>query len=375
MQEWLTTYNSVSIKHAKKLSSENSHVKFGLPLPDGLRTQEDIDTFLEEFQDHVAKLDTPIRGGPRKHHYIPQFHMKRFASKHSRMIRMPLPAHPPPSRSPTHVKNLAVTKDFYTIRTDKGESALIENFMSVWDYHASQIIGRMTDPTHWPITDEYKLKMSFWITLLHCRSPALRRKSEAAFESMMEMLIRMGPNADEARTRELRFLQHQNEYVRLMLELTCQIMEHVLARRWTVIRLHKDGLVLPDVNPVLIPGPPHPTVGVGFATAPEIIMPLDRSHLLCMHTYDAAEDLIEIPTEASDWHIRHYNNLLVSGAYQEVFCHQTDYHHVLQIASRHGGAPLMGVDGPMTEGLRIDGVNAPPERRSPRRYREYGSTE
>lgn len=348
-------------------------MRSGLPLPEGLTTPEELEAYFEEFKDYVAKLDTPIKGGPRRHHYIPQFYLKRFANKHGRMIRMSLPTDPPPSRSPTHVKNLAVTKDFYTIRTDKGESALIENFMSMWDSHASQIVGRLADRNYWPITDEYKLQMSFWITLLHLRSPAFRRRNEAAFESMMEMLVRMGPDADEFKATEYRFLQHQNEYVRLMLEVTCQAMEHLLLRRWTVVHLKAPGLALPDVNPVLIPGPPHPAIGTGLATAPEVIMPLDRHHLLCMHMYETAEELIEIPTEASEWHIRHYNNLLISGAYQEVYCHQADYHQVLQIASRHGGVgPLIGIDGPMTQDLQVDGVNAPPERCSPRRYREYG---
>ena len=93
----------------------------------------------------MRKLDKPIQGGPRRHHYIPQFYLKRFANEHKRLIRMPLPAHPAPSRNATHIKNLAVTKDFYTVLTAKRESAVIENLLSLWDYDASECSRSLTD--------------------------------------------------------------------------------------------------------------------------------------------------------------------------------------------------------------------------------------
>ena len=99
-------------------------MKFGLAPPADIQTVDELEAYLKEFEAHVRKLDTPILGGPRRHHYIPQFYLRRFANNGKRLIRMPLPAHPPPSRKPTNVEKLAVVKDFYTVLTEKGESAV-----------------------------------------------------------------------------------------------------------------------------------------------------------------------------------------------------------------------------------------------------------
>ena len=113
-------------------------MKFGLAPPEDIQTLDELEAYLKDFEVHMRKLDTPIQGGPRRHHHIPQFYLKRFANKHKRMIRMSLPAHPPPSRNPTHITNLAVMKDFYTVRTAKGDSAIIEKLLGIWDHDASE---------------------------------------------------------------------------------------------------------------------------------------------------------------------------------------------------------------------------------------------
>ena len=42
---------------------------------------------------------------------------------------------------------------------------------------------------------------------------------------------------------------------------------------------------------------------------------------------------------------RHYNNMLISSADQEVFCHPSDYGHALPLAEHYVGVPLMHVRG------------------------------
>lgn len=347
-------------------------MEFGLPIPDDLHTTEGVEAYLREYQKLLSKLDTPISGGPRRHHYIPQFFLKRFASKHGRMIRMSLPAEPPPSRRPTHVKNLAVMKDFYAVLTEKGDSAFLENLLSVWDSEASTLIKHATDASRWPLTDTDKLKLNFWFAMLHCRSPNFRRRYEAMADVVTQFAFNVRDDEDSVDPAEHRVLNHQNESITLMIESACKIMECLIVRRWLVIRFEEDGLVLTDDLPTLLPGQPHPVYGVGFGTSPEIILPLDRRTLLSLHMYgDMTDEFVTVASEPSRFLIRHYNNLLIASAYQEIFCHQSDYNHVLPMASRHYGRPLMGVGGPMTQNLRVDGVNTPPERRSPRRYGDY----
>ena len=161
-------------------------MKIGLAPPEDLQTVDELEAYLKEFEAHVRKLDTPILGGPRRHHYIPQFYLRRFANNGKRLIRMPLPAHPPPSRKPTNVTNVAVMKDFYTVLTAKGESAIIENLLGVWDHDASECFKKLTDKDAWPISANLKLRMCFWFGLLSVRSPYFRRNVEALTDYLVE---------------------------------------------------------------------------------------------------------------------------------------------------------------------------------------------
>ena len=161
-------------------------MKFGLAPPEDIQTVDELEAYLKEFEAHVRKLDTPILGGPRRHHYIPQFYLRRFANNGKRLIRMPLPAHPPPSRKPTNVEKLAVVKDFYTVLTEKGESAVIENLLGVWDSDASECLRKLTDKDAWPISANVKLRMSFWFGLLSVRSLHSRRTVEALADYLVE---------------------------------------------------------------------------------------------------------------------------------------------------------------------------------------------
>ena len=348
-------------------------MKFGLAPPEDIQTVDELEAYLKDFEAHVRRLDTPIRGGPRRHHYIPQFYMKRFAHNGKRLIRMPLPTHPTPSRKPTNVTKLAVMRDFYTVLTEKGESAVIENLLGVWDHDASECFKKLTDKNAWPISPNLKMRMCFWFALLFVRSPCFRRSFEAMSEFTLEFAKSTGREGNDP--SDLWSLwNHQNESINLMLRVACELIEHLAARQWQVLSLNsKEGLALTDSGCFQVPGPSHGVHGVGFSSAAEVLVPLDRHHLLCMHAFESAgEGLVELDSEASPYLATHYNNMLISSAYQEVFCHQNDYDHVLSIAEKHVRGPLMGVQGPIGN-LRVDGVNFPPERQRPRRYRAYGA--
>ena len=424
-------------------------MKLGLAPPDEIQTVDELEAYLKDFEAHVRNLDTPILGGPRRHHYIPQFYLKRFANKQRRMIRMPLPVHSPPSRNVTHIKNLAVMKDFYTVLTAKGDSAVIEKLLSVWDHDASECFQRLTDKTAWPVSANLKLRMGFWFGLLFVRSPYFRRRVEALTELTAEVVNSTQNDSTDAIDPES-IWGHQNDLINLIFSAAGHLVEAFAVRHWQVVHLNsKDGLLLTDTGFFLVPGPSFRASGTGVATAAEILVPLDRHYLLSMHSFEgtgeglveldpeassylarhynehadllglprslgeraktatrvtsspqpsgptvsgdltslwigttcclwvsfegtkSVKDLVELDPEASSYLARHYNNMLISSAYQEVFCHQSDFVHVLPLAERYVRGPLMGVQGKISEDLRVDGVNTPPERRRPRRYRDY----
>ena len=349
-------------------------MKFGLAPPEDIQTVDELEAYLKEFEAHVRKLDTPILGGPRRHHYIPQFYLRRFANNGKRLIRMPLPAHPPPSRKPTNVTNVAVMKDFYTVLTAKGESAVIENLLGVWDHDASECFKKLTDKDAWPISANLKFRMCFWFGLLSVRSPYFRRNVEALTDYLVEFTNK-NRKEDTAPIESKSIWGHQTDLINMMLSTACHLIETLIARRWQVLHLNsKEGLLLTDTGSFLVPGPSFRATGTGMANAAEVLIPLDRHHLLCMHSFEELDErFVELDPEASPYLARHYNNLLISSAYQEVFCHQSDYDHVLPLAEHYVSGPLMGVRGSFSENVQVDGINTPPTRRSPRRYRDFGA--
>ena len=264
-------------------------------------------------------------------------------------------------------------RDFYTVLTDKGESAVIENLLGAWDHDASECLKKLTDKNAWPISPNLKIRMCFWFALLFVRSPCFRRSFEAMSEFTLEFTKSTSKEGIDPGDLWSLWNQH-NESISLMLRVACELIEHLAVRRWQVLNLNsKEGLALADSGCFQVPGPSHDIRGVGFASAAEVLVPLDRHHLLCMHSIESAgEGLVELDPEASPYLVTHYNNMLISSAYQEVFCHQSDFDHVLSIAEKHVRDPLMGVTGPIGD-IRVDGINTPPSRQSPLRYRGHGT--
>ena len=79
----------------------------------------------ERARELLDDIMTPARpGDPRRHHYIPQFFLRRFA-KGDQLVLVRL--NDPENRVVSNVANLAVWKDMYTIVADDiGETAGVE---------------------------------------------------------------------------------------------------------------------------------------------------------------------------------------------------------------------------------------------------------
>ena len=349
-------------------------MRFGLGPPEDLRTVEQLEEYMENFVAHADKLDTPIRGGPRRHHYIPQFYLKRFAHSGKRLVRMPLPVGQNPSRKPTNVTKLAVMRDFYTVLTERGESALVENLLATWDYDASVCFEKLLDRDAWPVSENVKMRMCFWFALLAVRSPYFRREVEAMTETVAGFVNETG-GRDADKIDFDGIWGHQTDLISMMLKLAGELTSDYLRRRWQVLYLNcRDGLLLSDTGSSLIPGPSSFATGTGTTNAAEIVIPLSRHHLLCLHSFDDVDErLVEVPAEASAYLVRHYNSILIMAAHQELFCHQNDWDHVLPLAKQCVDGPLLHVEGSVGRNLDVDGVNAVPSRRTPRRYHQFRS--
>lgn len=329
----------------------------------------DLRASLEEVEAAIKKLHAPLRtGDPRRHHYVPRFLLRQFSGPRKQLMRIVLPFQgEQPTRRPTHINKLAVVKDFYTAETGQGPSAVVENYLAEWDNQAAGIFRGLRNPEAWPIADEVKLKLSIWIALSLSRSPHFRRLTEVIAEFAAQTLSQEADAVPPDGTLVL----HQNHHIQTMLHGVEKCVEPIYNRRWMLVRLSTEGLVLPDINPIMLGGPPDPQMGVGLATATELLFPIDRSHLLCMHNFGPSlPAYVAVSEDTSSYLIQHYNNPLISGSYAELFCHPDDYVHVIDLAKRHGGAPLLSTNsGTFGKDVDIDGANRPPRRRFPRRHR------
>ena len=345
------------------------------PPPEDIQTVDELKAYLEAAEACFRKLDTPKLGGPRRHHYIPQFYLKLFAQNRKRLIRIPIPVPLAASRKATNITNLAVMKDFYTAHTAKGESALIENMLAVWDGDASECIKKLTDRDAWPLAPGLKLRMGFWIALLTARSPQWRRGGEAMLDFGGALLgDAVGDEASVAEPARRRF--HRNVQLQWMLQTPGELIQYFADRHWQVLHFNsEDGLLLSDTGYAMTSSPDS-YLGTGVANASEILFPLGRHHLLCMHLFDGVdEQVVECDYGTSTYMVRHYNNVFATSTYQEIFCHPNDYNHVLPLAKQCPNLPLMNIYGGNSENLIVDGINAPPQRRGPRRYRASNAEE
>jgi hypothetical protein len=154
-----------------------------------------------------------------------------------------------------------------------------------------------------------------------------------------------------------------------MLNSALRIAELLFARHIAICRVTDGGLLISD-RPLTLyqsPGDSSPLRGVGFGTADEIWIPLNRRTIAMMHSHDQIGDRIlnkdDAPTAAE------LNAVMVANTFQELYCHPDDVADVLRLQLPGAGRPLMAVHGGDFIKGSTDGVNRPPERQRPYRYR------
>ena len=333
------------------------------------RRHSPVDAAIQEaYEWTVEGLKTPITPrSPRRHHYVPQFLMHRFAAD-DRLVRLPL-FDSDGSTSATHIKNLAVIRDFYTFTVDSvGDTVVIEEGLARLDSDASIVVERLLSAASLPLSRADRAKLTTWLTLLFYRGPKVRRIMEATDSFFAKTMLSLEfPDKMSEFQGQGEASRHQNAHLQEMLRLVDETAPLLMHRRWTLFRLSEPGLVLPD-TPVVMTSSSDPSLGTGLANAQELLVPLDRRTVLVLHNDEAIGDQIVEVEESSAQD--DFNRMLVGGAYEEVYCHPADQERVLLIVQEpRDDVPLFFVGGALSRGIEADGVNAPPLRRRPRRHR------
>lgn len=337
-------------------------------------------------------MRTPLApGDPRRHHYVPQFYLRRFARNDDLWrVRFDDPSAP----TPVVVKDAAVIKDFYTtVDVDIGETVAVERVLALLDGEASGAVARLAFGVLFPPQLQDRLNLALWISMLCVRGPQHRRQMEAMADHAFKMHLSLIHNEDQARehlrsdgvapsdaeVQELleaveqmdswEISPHQNDLVQMMLRLALHSTRYILGRYWTLLRFPEPGLVLTDKPLVMYQSPEKRSswFGVGLATADELWLPLDRRTALILHNEEVVgERIIKAPPDHS---VDDFNQAVVSQAYAELYCHPDDLDRVNTLTLPDPSAPIMRVSGADWVKGKTDGVNEPPRRRGHHRYR------
>ncbi len=222
----------------------------------GPRSPED-QARLQAFLDRVLKPLAP--GDPRRHHFIPEFFLRRFAGDDERLAVVPIDGGRSKMR---HVSRIAVVNDLYTsIDVEIGETVALERILAQADGEAAAAIARLSGGV-FPPSSEDRATLAIWLALLAVRDPHTRRQMEALYDSSLKFDLSLvaEPEAARVRLREnldrepsdeevadlvdaandldsFEMVPHQNELLTQILDGALSVTPHLMRRLYTVVRI------------------------------------------------------------------------------------------------------------------------------------------
>jgi|APLak6261675434_1056106.scaffolds.fasta_scaffold02279_2 hypothetical protein len=280
----------------------------------------------------------------RRHHLVPQLHLRRFANGEEKIVAV---ARDLSKSIVTDVANVAVEKDFYAVETSSGSSMEVEELLSKVESDAEAVIRRILDQG-FQLEQREKESLAMFCAFQWLRGRDQRDSVESLMNHVHKLFtmnltrrqIREGltqtqgrqPTDDEVESM-VEYLSNPNNYeyefsanhsIQSMLENVNDLASIVMARTWQVVRFPTECLLTSDA-PVSLWSPPSERQGlfsaVGFGTAKEIRVPLDRRHALVL-AWDATQG--EILRDLSDAHAHALNYSTASNGYRWIFHHPDD---------------------------------------------------
>jgi hypothetical protein len=303
------------------------------------------------------------------HHYVPQGYLRGFANEQERLTALPLDR----SRKPftTLVKNVAAQTHFHTVPGAE-EPDGFEKILSVVEGQVMDIIRRM-EGGEFPLPDEDRMSLSFYLALQAVRGPDTRRTIERLQAKIVRVEVGAGGRKNVKRwiKKNLGFEATEKQAQRIWDEatqpggppITISVLDHIehmiataerlakylVTRPWSLVRFDRRSLITCDAPVSLIRNPKDEDfwAGVGFATAWGISVPLTRKLGLLMsdpmvmiERFEAGDpmiqkvraavisgsvDRIEAGTTAME---RLFNEYTAESAREYIYCHPDDEHFV-----------------------------------------------
>lgn len=232
----------------------------------------------EEVRAFIARTGGPVTPtDPRRHHYVPQFYLRRFARQDGdKSTIATVPIAPPSTPRQGNVADTAVIRDFYTVVGDDNEDTVaVEKLLAMVEGAAAGPLERLAGGVFFPPNDHDRMIIGLLIALQIVRGPDARRHMEA----MADLAVRMTMSLEDRRDQAIDFLRQrdghdptaeavdeffedvqssdwqvvpsQNDLVKLMLEQAQALAPYVTMRKWCLVRFPEPGLVTSD-RPVML---------------------------------------------------------------------------------------------------------------------------
>lgn len=299
------------------------------------------------------------------HHYVPQGYLRGFATVQERITAVPLER--TRSSFTTSVKNVAARTHFHTIPGAE-EPDGFEKILSRVEGDVIGIIRRM-EGGEFPLSEENRSTVSFYLALQAVRGPDTRKTIERLQAKMVRLEVGAGGRRnvrrwikenlgfDATADQEQRIWDEATQpggppitisvaaHISHMVDTADHLAKYLATRPWSLVRFEKRSLITCDSPVSLIRNPKDDDFysGVGFATAWGITVPLTRKLGLLMsdpmviierldpsdpmiqeirtRVMSGSLDRVEVGTTAME---RLFNEHTAESAREYIYCHPDD---------------------------------------------------
>ncbi len=239
----------------------------------------------------------------KKHHYVPQFLLRRFATEEKQIITVQLPE----GRCFTSsVLDTGSENKFYTLSQNNPNPEALEEALGELENSAAPVL-RCIESGDWPLSLDDRIILGAFVTLQALRGPDKRRLMRTLRAEMVERETQRveehgaskwfadrGLHLTEERacnawdsvigTGEPLVTIDADYHLEQIATHAETVLPHLLARSWTLVRFKVPTLIISDV-PVSLNDVQDGACGNwGLLNAPSISLPLNRTTALVFGT-------------------------------------------------------------------------------------------
>jgi hypothetical protein len=240
----------------------------------------------------------------RKHHYVPQCYLRRFASSQEQLQVLNVVSGRCYVAS---VRDTTSVRDFYRIDAPDPQ-ALEKLFERAVETPAAAALAKL-DAGVWPLDQASRAAIAMLVAAQQSRTPgSIAKQNEqtsellrtmalvqlAHPEATREMLKDDGGDApsdellaglrEDIKSRKLKLSLNSVHSITMGLSVAATLSERIAEMTWTISEVTHGQLIASD-GPVLFWPPPegyNPMYGLGWATADRVTMPIGVSQLLTL---------------------------------------------------------------------------------------------